>query len=110
MSKEIIRALDSVSLSIEAGEFVSIVGPSGSGKSTLMNIVGLLDQPSSGLYRIDNREAQSLSDNELSQLRNSKIGFVFQSFNLLPRASALRNVEMPLIYSANYTPNLFSST
>jgi putative ABC transport system ATP-binding protein len=101
---ETIRALQEVTLSIESGEFVSIIGPSGSGKSTLMNILGLLDFPTSGTYRLDGREAQSLSDDERSELRNQKIGFVFQSFNLIPRVSALRNVEMPLVYSAGYDP------
>ncbi len=105
MGKEHLKALDDVSLQINEGEYVAIVGPSGSGKSTLMNILGLLDKPSSGEYKIDGKAAQSLSDDELSELRNSKIGFVFQSFNLLARASALRNVEMPLIYSANYSKN-----
>jgi len=103
MGKETIKALDRISLKIEAGEFVAIVGASGSGKSTLMNILGLLDKPTEGSYRLDEKEAQSLDDDKLSELRNSRIGFVFQSFNLLPRATALRNVEMPLIYSANYT-------
>ena len=102
MGKEIIRALDHASLKVEEGESLSIIGPSGSGKSTLMNILGLLDLPSDGVYRLDGRDTQTLSDNERAALRNQKIGFIFQSFNLLPRASALRNVEMPLVYSASY--------
>lgn len=102
MGEEIVRALDHVSLSIEQGEFLSIMGPSGSGKSTLMNILGLLDSPSSGIYELDGTPAESLNDDRRSLLRNQKIGFIFQSFNLLPRASALRNVEMPLVYSASY--------
>lgn len=102
MGRETIRALDKVSFSIEAGELVSIVGPSGSGKSTLMNILGLLDQPMTGTYELDGRSVAQLSDDDRAQVRNQKIGFVFQSFNLLPRASALRNVQMPLVYSASY--------
>ncbi len=102
MGDEIINALSEVSLSIEQGDFVSIIGPSGSGKSTLMNILGLLDSPSAGEYVLEGRPVQSLSDSERAELRNQKIGFVFQTFNLLPRASALRNVEMPLVYSASY--------
>ena len=104
LGKETIRALDHATFTIEEGEFVSITGPSGSGKSTLMNIIGLLDNPTEGTYFLDNKPTQSLSDDERAQLRNQKIGFVFQTFNLLPRASALRNVEMPLVYSANFDP------
>jgi len=99
---ERIHALRKVDLKIEEGEFVSIIGPSGSGKSTLMNILGLLDHPNEGAYLLDGKPVQALSDDQRSLLRNQKIGFVFQNFNLLPRASALRNVEMPLIYSASY--------
>ena len=102
MGREILHALDDVSLSIHEGELVSIIGPSGSGKSTLMNILGLLDRPDGGTYHLDGRPVAALTDDELAQLRNQKIGFVFQSFNLLARASALRNVEMPLVYSASY--------
>jgi len=102
MGDEVINALSEVNLSIEQGDFVSIIGPSGSGKSTLMNILGLLDSPSQGEYVLDGKPVQSLSDSERAELRNQKIGFVFQTFNLLPRASALRNVEMPLVYSASY--------
>jgi putative ABC transport system ATP-binding protein len=102
MGKEIIHALAGVDLSIEEGEFLSITGPSGCGKSTLMNILGLLDKPDSGVYRLDGRMVESLTDDDLARTRNQKIGFVFQSFNLLPRATALRNVEMPMVYSAAY--------
>jgi putative ABC transport system ATP-binding protein len=92
-------ALNNVSFRIDKGEFVSIIGPSGSGKSTLMHIIGALDSPSSGQYSLDGSEISKLSDNELSDLRREKIGFVFQSFNLLPRTTVLRNVELPLLYS-----------
>ncbi len=96
---EAIRALADVSLRIDRGEFVAIVGPSGSGKSTLMNILGLLDVPSDGSYRLDAQEVGHLSLREQAGLRNRKIGFVFQAFHLLPRTSALENVELPLLYS-----------
>ncbi len=102
MGKETIRALDHVSFDIKQGEFVAIVGPSGSGKSTLMNILGLLDKPDEGSFLLEGRETSSLSDDERAQMRNQKIGFVFQSFNLLARASAQRNVEMPLVYASSY--------
>jgi putative ABC transport system ATP-binding protein len=92
-------ALDGVSFKINAGEFVSIIGPSGSGKSTLMHILGALDTPTSGQYFLDGQEVSLLSDDELSELRRNKIGFVFQSFNLLPRATVLRNVQISLLYS-----------
>lgn len=92
-------ALKDVSFRIEKGEFVSIIGPSGSGKSTLMHILGALDTPTSGEYFLDGHEVSKLNDDELSDLRKNKIGFVFQSFNLLPRATVLRNVMLPLLYS-----------
>ena len=94
-----VRALKNVSLTVQQGEFTSVMGPSGSGKSTLMNIIGLLDRPSAGVYILDGVSADNLEDDELAILRNQKIGFIFQNFNLLPRLSALRNVELPLLYS-----------
>jgi ABC-type lipoprotein export system ATPase subunit len=94
-----VRALVGIDLTVDAGTFVSIVGASGSGKSTLMNIMGLLDQPTGGSYRFDGREVAQLTIDELAAIRNRRIGFVFQSFHLLPRTSALENVELPLIYS-----------
>ena len=93
------HALENVSFSIEKGEFVSIIGPSGSGKSTLMHILGALDTPTRGTYFLDGHEVSKLNDDELSDLRKNKIGFVFQSFNLLPRTTVLRNVMLPLLYS-----------
>ncbi len=94
-----VRALDNADVTIEKGEFVAIVGASGSGKSTMMNILGLLDRPTAGQYYLEGKEVSTLTDDELARIRNRKIGFVFQKFHLLPKTTAVENVELPLIYS-----------
>jgi putative ABC transport system ATP-binding protein len=99
MGNNIVNALQSVSISIDKGEYVAFMGPSGSGKSTLMNIIGCLDTPSSGTYKLNEQMVSEMTENELADVRNKEIGFVFQTFNLLPRASALDNVALPLIYA-----------
>ena len=101
MGVETIHALRSVSLTIDKNEYVALMGPSGSGKSTLMNVLGCLDTPTSGEYILNNIGVDKMSDNELAEVRNKQIGFVFQTFNLLPRSSALDNVSLPLVYSGN---------
>ena len=99
MGAEEVRALKSISIDIDRGEYVAFMGPSGSGKSTLMNIIGCLDTPTAGNYILNNNDVSDLTENELAEIRNKEIGFVFQTFNLLPRASSLENVALPLVYA-----------
>src|SRR5215813_9089413 len=99
MGKEVIHALSSVNLTINKNEYVALMGPSGSGKSTLMNILGLLDTPTKGTYILNQKNVSSLHDNEKAVIRNKEVGFVFQTFNLMPRLSALENVALPLVYA-----------
>ncbi len=99
MGSEIVRALDGVSLGIEKNEYVALMGPSGSGKSTMMNMIGCLDTPTSGTYILNGKDVSKMNDNQLAEVRNKEIGFIFQTFNLLPRADILHNVELPLIYA-----------
>lgn len=99
MGSQLVHALRDVTVSINQNEYVALMGPSGSGKSTLMNILGCLDTPSSGTYFFNSTNVRELNDNELAEIRNREIGFVFQTFNLLPRATALKNIELPLVYS-----------
>ena len=104
VGQQIVKALDSITVNIKKNEYVSFMGASGSGKSTLMNIIGCLDSPTGGKYKLNNKDVSNMSENELADIRNKEIGFVFQTFNLLPRASALDNVALPLVY-AGYSSN-----
>src|SRR3970282_2725753 len=99
MGDEEIHALRGVSIAIDRGEYVAIMGPSGSGKSTLMNLIGCLDTPTKGSYLLNGKQVSQVNDNDLARIRNEEIGFVFQTFNLLPRATPLQNVELPLVYA-----------
>lgn len=99
IGSEVVNALRSITISIEKGEYVALMGPSGSGKSTLMNIIGCLDTPSNGVYILNNKEVSKMSDDELAEIRNKEIGFIFQTFNLIPRSNALDNVALPLVYA-----------
>ena len=99
LGNEIVHVLKGIDLQIDKGEYVAIMGPSGSGKSTLMNLLGCLDTPTSGTYILNNRDVSSMTDDELAEVRNKEIGFVFQTFNLLPRTTALDNVALPMVYA-----------